>query len=497
MSKRALALLVTFTLIFGLIGNVPLAQASASSLREGSDTAALLFDPLKPISISLLREIGGPALTRSYLDSPTYRRASIKISLSGTKKYVVIHNVGIRMKGSASRRYQKFSIKVKFDAFVKSQDFRGLKRLTLNAMMQDPSQVHEVTAYRLFRAAGIPAPRAGYAKVKIDGHYIGLYLNLESIDSKMLKRWFPDTEHVYSGARPCDLTPNNSCYITNTGTTDRTDVLEVGKLHFLEGKAWWKALSKKTDTNQLLDFMATEIFLSHWDGFGDYMRNNHYIHFDSKGRFTLIPWGTDQTFPFEKKHQLTWDASKPVYLSTETERSSILVHCMAYLPCHDKLLRSGLKISKLASRIDLVGYADRVIGKINQKRLIRNDLKRINPETREMEQNWISSYVPLSQKSLKVYLSLHSPIKLSVKVPKEFRIKQLITAEIERNWEPGVKIRFQWFQSGKPIANATKSTIRITTKMLAKKIKLRITLKKDSVSDTVYFSRELKVKPEK
>ena len=465
-----------------------------NSLREGSDEAASIFDPLRPIQVSVIRELGGHALTHDYLDSLTYRRASVKITYAGNKKYTVIHNVGIRLKGATTRKFQKASFKIKFDAFIKKQRFKGLKRLTLNAMMTDPSQVHEVTTYRLFRAAGVPAPRAGFARVTIDGRYIGLYLNLESIDSKMLKRWFPNTAHVYSGPRPCDLTPNNSCYTSNTGTTDRTDVLNAGKLHVLSGSAWWRALNKQTNIDRLMNFLAVEIFVSHWDGYGDFMRNNHYVHFDKEGKFTLIPWGTDQTFPWERKHQLTWDASKPVYLSDSTERSSLITHCLAYTRCKEKLLQAGYRVSKLANRIDLAGYSQRVMDKLNQKRFVKNDLSRTDPKTKTMEQDWISQYITLSQKSLANYLKIHSPCHVTAKLVTPLIIGTETKAEVESLWEPGVSAEYQWFVGNKAIPDAKSRTLKLTEEFLGKKLKLRITLKKDGVSNTVYFTNAHKVR---
>ena len=493
MSKRAVSLLVTLTLILGFLGNVLPAQAAPHSLREGTDEAASIFDPLRPFQISVIRPLGGHALTHDYLDSPTYRRATVKITFAGGKKFKVFQNVGIRLKGATTRKYQKASFKIKFDAFVKSQRFKGLKRLTLNAMMTDPSQVHEVTAYRLFRAAGVPAPRAGFARVSIDGSYIGLFLNLESIDSSMLKRWFPSTEHVYSGPRPCDLTPNNSCYVTNTGTTDRTDVLKAGRLHVLMGGQWWRQLNQQTDINRLMNFLAVEIFLSHWDGYGDFMRNNHYVHFDKTGRFTLMPWGTDQTFPWERKHQLTWNASKPVYLSDSTERSSIITHCLAYTRCNEKLLQAGYRISKLADQIDLAGYSQTIMAKINQKRFVKNDLNRANPKTRAMEQDWIPQYLALSQKSLYNYLKVRPPSRVTAKLNTPLRVDTTTIGLVESIWEPGVSAEYQWFVGSRPIPDAKSRTFKIAEKFLGKKLKLRITLKKEGVSNTVYFTRAHKV----
>lgn len=493
MLKRAKSLLLALTLVLGSLGIAIPANAAPPSLQEGTDEAAVLFDPMKPFTVSVMREIGEPPLTHKYLDSPTYRRATVKITMSGTKKYTTLYNVGVRLKGSYTRKFEKMSLKIKFDAFQKEQSFMGLDRLTLNAMMQDESHVREATAYRLFRAMGVPAPRAGYARVKIDGAYQGLYLNLESIDSKMLDRWFDSTEHVYSGKRPCDLTPTNSCYTTSIGNSDRKDVLAAGKLHILSGKQWWNALQKATDVDRTLKMMATEIFLGHWDGYSDYMRNNHYVHFDKHGKFTLIPWGTDQTFPSELKHQLTWNASKPALLGDATERSSLLVHCLDYTPCTDRLLYFGFLASETAKNINLVGFKDQILSKISQKRFSTNDTSRIDLKVRQVERKWITDYLLMSNKALFNYLLLRSPAQLKVTMPETVNLKTTVRPNIQKVWEPGVKATYQWLLDGKPIPDAVGTTYKVSAEQLGHKLKLRITLKKPSVKDTVFHSASKKV----
>jgi hypothetical protein len=435
-----------------------------------------------------MRELGEPPLTHEYLDSPTYRRATVKITMSGTKKYTTIYNVGVRLKGSYTRRFEKMSLKIKFDAFQKDQSFMGLDRLTLNAMMQDESQVREVTAYRLFRAMGVPAPRAGYTRVKIDGAYQGLYLNLESVDTKMLKRWFDSTEHLYSGPRPCDLTPTNSCYTSSIGNTDRKDVLAAGKLHLLSGKEWWTQFNKIADADRVMKMLATEIYIGQWDGYGDYMRNNHYVHFDKDGKFTLIPWGTDQTFPSELKHQLTWNGSKPVYLGSETERSTLITHCLDYVPCQDRLLYFGFMASQTAKNINLIGFKDQVLGKISQKRFATNDTSRIDIKIRNVQRKWLTDYLPMGTKALINFLLLRSPARLEVTMPETVNLGKTVTPTIQTVWEPGVKASYQWLLDGKAIPKATNPTYRLLATDLGHKLRLRITLKKDSVKDTVFDS---------
>jgi hypothetical protein len=494
MPQRFKALLLAATLILGLLVGVAPASAT-TSLKEGDDPAAVLFDPLKPISVEVMSALGGPPLTRKYLDSDTYRRATIKITLSGTNRYVIIRDVGVRQKGSHTRRFQKMSLKIKFDVFVQKQEFLGLKRLTLNAMVQDRSQVHEVTSYKLFREAGIPAPRAGYARVKIDGAYQGLYANIESLDEIMLSRWFTSTEHLYSGPRPCDLVPGNDCYSTSIGDTERTDLFEASRLHLLSGKEWWTQFKKRAHADQVIKFMATEIYLGHWDGYSNYMRNNHYVHFDKDGKFTLLPWGTDQTFPVAIKHQTTWDGSQPVHLGDATEMSTLFVHCIDYKPCHERLLYFGYKVSKIAQRIDLAGYKDLVVAKISQPKYAKNDVAPVDSKTEAVAQSWVSDFLPISRKGLLNYLSLHSPTRIEAKVPKDIRIGLTAKPELQSVWEPGVSVNYQWFLDNEPIENAMRRYLPLKDEYLGKKIKLRLTLKKSGVAETEYFTNSQKVLP--
>jgi spore coat protein CotH len=88
------------------------------------------------------------------------------------------------------------------DAFVKKQKLFGITKFTLNNMVQDPSYIHEALSYRLFRAVGVPTPRVGYANVTLNGRNYGLHLNVETVDTTMLKRWGLTNKHLYKGGVP-------------------------------------------------------------------------------------------------------------------------------------------------------------------------------------------------------------------------------------------------------------------------------------------------------
>lgn len=490
MRIRAKSFAVVIALLIGALGSVPSATASAT-LQEGTDKAAVLFDPLKVITVKIDHALGEPPLTHKYLDSPDFRRANIRIYMAGSKQYVALADVGVRLKGSYTRRFEKMSLKVNFDQFVPGQKFLGLKRLTLNAMYQDWSLVHEATGYKLFRSAGVPAPRTGYAKVSVDGRYMGLYLNLESLDSDMLKRWFSSTKHVYSGPRPCDLVPYNQCYQPSEGDTNRADLVAFGKLDALHGAQWWNEFRKRSNSELVLRMIATEIFLSHWDGYSGYSKNNHFLHFDSKNRLTLIPWGLDQTFPTEPKKQMAWGSGDKSMFWDSKSKSTIHQHCFEYAPCFNELLHQGIIVSKVAKEIDLVGYKNQIAEKVNKYR--KNNMSAVDFKTQKNRQAWIDEFLVLRTQALRDFLAARKPSPLAVIVPRKARVGETISANIEASWEPGVRSRVQWLLNGQPIPGATGQSLELKNFHKGDTLKLEVTLSKNGVLDTVYRSKSIKI----
>ena len=110
--------------------------------------------------------------------------------------------IGVRSKGFYGSfrclEDDKAGLKLKFES--SSNRISGIKKMTLNNMVQDGSMSHEALSYEVFRSAGIAAPRTGYARVTVNGTYKGMYLNLETYDDVMLKQWFPETDHLYEGS---------------------------------------------------------------------------------------------------------------------------------------------------------------------------------------------------------------------------------------------------------------------------------------------------------
>jgi hypothetical protein len=230
----------------------------------------------------------------------------------------------IRLKGSEGGSFRDLTEKAAFKLkFKKLEAFLGLRKMTLNNMVQDPSMLHETLAYASFRAAGVPASRTGYAYVRLNGEDIGVYLNLENLDDIGLSRIFgstfdQDTQHLYEGEYGDDVVPDGAADFEVDEGGDEPD--EIGDLEALieavnsEGDASWSdRVAPNADLAEMAKMWAVEKYIDHWDGYAGhaipgFRPNNYYLYSDPSGRFQMLPWGTDQAWVFtEGGREVTFD----------------------------------------------------------------------------------------------------------------------------------------------------------------------------------------------
>ena len=201
---------------------------------------------------------------------------------------------------------EKAAFRLNLDRFVDGQRLRGLEHLTFNNMVQDPSGVHEDISYQLFRDAGVPACRVAHVELYLNGDYRGLYLHVETNDDQFIKRHFEDPNgNLYEGAYGADVTPwsVDAMERDELGSDDVDDRSEIEALTaFLEqppSEELMPAFENLFDVDRTLKMLAGEVVIEHWDGYFYSPNNFRLYHEPSLNRWTLIPWGLDQTLVYD------------------------------------------------------------------------------------------------------------------------------------------------------------------------------------------------------
>ncbi len=298
-------------------GSTP-ADAAAED-REGSEAdpsdAYFALDRVMDISIEIevedwdtlrhqtrtiedvVAEIAAHSLSRPFASIYTWFSATVTVDGETHTE------VGVRKKGFVgSQSDTKPSLKLRFDKYVDGQSLGGvMERMTLNNSVQDPSMVNTCMSYRVFAAAGSPAPRCNFATVSVNGKDLGLYVHVEEFKKPFLRRHFDSADgNLYEGT-VSDFTPEYRGTIekkTNEDEDDWSDIDAVVAALEDTSDAGLEALAEIVDLDRFLTFWATEVLVGHWDGYAGH-RNNYWFYREPGGRFVCLPWGTDGTFQLE------------------------------------------------------------------------------------------------------------------------------------------------------------------------------------------------------
>jgi hypothetical protein len=174
----------------------------------------------------------------------------------------------------------------------------GMRRLTLNADVQDRSHARQCMAFDLFAAAGLPASRCSFAHVVVNGVDLGTYTNVEPVNEAMLRRFYGDDEGPLFEGTLADFYAESWERIELESDTapDKPELRRLVSALEASDETLVSQLGEILDLAQFRDFWAMETLLGHWDGYAE-NANNYYLYFNPESeRFELIPWGLDQSF---------------------------------------------------------------------------------------------------------------------------------------------------------------------------------------------------------
>jgi hypothetical protein len=247
----------------------------------------------------------------------------------------------LKNSGNRTLRAPKRSWRIILDGTGPDNRLAGMTRINLKAMYNDPSQMREALAWRLFGIAGIAAPRHTYAKLAFGEKYRGLFSVIEQVDRRFLKDNFGENHHGNLYKTGCrDIGCATLAYRTGPdgddsgrqyfipGPAERTYRLKTNKnnpdantyddlacfirtingIGLRGGKerfdtdAFRESVDGIMDASAFLRWAAVNMLLGSWDNYYA-TPSNYYLYnsghkgaakdFVSSPYFTFIPWDYD------------------------------------------------------------------------------------------------------------------------------------------------------------------------------------------------------------
>ncbi|MEY3210160.1 MAG: hypothetical protein RIT28_641 [Pseudomonadota bacterium] len=223
---------------------------------------------------------------------------------------VDLGEIGVRMRGRLGgfrRLEDKPKLNLDLNQYSDQRPF-GLERLSLSSSVNDPSKLKEVMAAHVMALAEVPASRAGYAQLFINGEDYGLYITIEAQDDRWLRRVFDTDEgNLYDGSYTyADWWPRFNDFGLgrdhlfeqqegfDVGHADITAVSEA-TLAALEAGRMTDALADAVDLPGLLRQVAADQWLGNIDGYGITV-NNYRVWFPPDGGpMRFASWDLDGT----------------------------------------------------------------------------------------------------------------------------------------------------------------------------------------------------------
>ena len=242
-----------------------------------------------------------------------FKETDIEVPATLTMDGKVYKEVGMKFRGSSSFAMVpeglKHSFNVTVDAFTKDQSILGFDSLNLLSSHADATFLRGVLYLSAARGF-LPAARANFVRVVINGESWGIYQNVEQVNKAFLKEWFKtdagvrwkapghpngragleywgDSASAYKGTYEIKGKDDPKAW---AALINLTKVLNSTPSDKLEA-----ALTPILDVDGVLRFLAIDNALANYDGY--WVRASDYnIYLDPSGKFHILPHDINETF---------------------------------------------------------------------------------------------------------------------------------------------------------------------------------------------------------
>lgn len=239
-------------------------------------------------------------------------RLPAKLTLSNG---VVLDTVAVRYKGNSTfyiaedQGNPKVPYNIDMNAWRPGQRLMNYPKLKLANGLFDPTFCREVSGYEIYRDYG-PAPQANYIRLVVNGEYLGLYINTESVDRNFLTKHFSEDGGVFFKCDPSEQFGGGG----DPGSSDLEylgEDIEAYYPHYTpKSEDGWEALlalikTMEFEPEKLGEVLNIDRVLWHFalnnctlnlDTYNGLYQHNYYLYQTQDSLFQIIPWDLSETY---------------------------------------------------------------------------------------------------------------------------------------------------------------------------------------------------------
>ena len=267
-------------------------------------------DSLRSIYIDFEDSDYHDILVNSFFNSPSYRIPAT-VTLNG----IVHDSVGVRYKGNSTfclpndQGNPKVPYNLDMNYWVSGQKLMGLKKVKLANAWLDPTFTKEFSASQIYKNY-LPTPEVNLTKLYVQGDYLGLFVNTESVNKQFVEKHFDEKDGVLfkgdgagvfcgggNGGEPvwswisADSSDYYSSYTIKSdhGWAELMDLIYTLNFNPTE-------LDTILNIDRVLWAFAVNSVISNLDTYNGYYVHNYYLYQTEDGLFQMIPWDLSESF---------------------------------------------------------------------------------------------------------------------------------------------------------------------------------------------------------
>ena len=254
----------------------------------------------------------------NYLVNSWYYNPDERVPATLTLNETVYDSVGVRYKGNSTfclpndNLNPKVPYNIDMNYFIDDQQLLDYNKLKLANAWMDPTFVKQIVSSNIYRRY-LPTGESNLVKLNVQGNYVGLYVNDESINKQFLKKHFDEKSGPLFKCdnidRFCDTANAPSAMPPNLHYMGDDTTLYYDSYDMKSEQGWkelvnfikvldldFQNIDSVLNVDRTLWAFAVNQVIQNLDCYNTYYIHNFYLYQTKDGLFQMIPWDLDNSF---------------------------------------------------------------------------------------------------------------------------------------------------------------------------------------------------------